>query len=641
MMPNCDGAVATERRPTRVAPVACTIVLVHVFVGLFAPVIVQAAVTWNGSGDMVWTQPDPTSWSGATYQSGDEVLFSGAGTGTVVINAGGVTPGTVVVSAGGYTLSGGGIGGEASLTKSGTGALILTGDNAYSLATNVSGGTLQVGNGSTTGSLGGGVVALSNTGNIVFRRSDNQVIANTFTWDQASTNGGVLTHSGVGTLTLHGNQDLHQLVVTAGAGALTVSGGTLRLGVANQYTTSISTVAGTTVTVTSALVGLGHQFLYKLGPGTLFLGNAASVGFATGSPVISGGALDIVGSLQETLSARRFVFGGTTANNVLQFNGNLNSLIGSGAGQIGWDQASHDGGFAARGGPAKVNIGGASATLTYRDPGAARFGFIASGRTLVFGSETSDNVVTLVNPLDFAGAAQTVKVIGNSNPNSAAVLAGGLSNGGLTKSGTGTLILTGDNTYSLGTNVIQGTLLVNNATGSGTGSGAVTVSGGATLGGNGRIGGTTTILAGGVLAPGTSVGKLLFEDSLTLAAGAIWSWEFSDNIVDNYDRIVGLELILPDSGAVVLDIHGLADYALKPGDRFTLFDGAVTNFRGDAFQIVDHSGWSDIGENYGWVLSAGSLTLTAVPEPGAWMLLISAMACGLLTRRRKVDIEKT
>ena len=40
------------------------------------------------------------------------------------------------------------------MTKAGTGTLILTGSNTYSGATNISAGTLQVGSGGTTGSIG-------------------------------------------------------------------------------------------------------------------------------------------------------------------------------------------------------------------------------------------------------------------------------------------------------------------------------------------------------------------------------------------------------------------------------------------------------------------------------------------------------
>ena len=50
-----------------------------------------AVVTWNGSGDMNWDEPDTNSWD-ATYNSTDDARFAGSGQGTVTIAAGGVTP---------------------------------------------------------------------------------------------------------------------------------------------------------------------------------------------------------------------------------------------------------------------------------------------------------------------------------------------------------------------------------------------------------------------------------------------------------------------------------------------------------------------------------------------------------------------
>jgi len=54
----------------------------------------------------------------------------------------------------------------------------------------------------------------------------------------------------------------------------------------------------------------------------------------------------------------------------------------------------------------------------------------------------------------------------------------------------------------LGTTVSNGTLFVDNASGSGTGSGGVAVYDG-TLGGTGIIGGPVTIANGGTLSPGS------------------------------------------------------------------------------------------------------------------------------------------
>ena len=113
---------------------------------------------------------------------------------------------------------------------------------------------------------------------------------------------------------------------------------------------------------------------------------------------------------------------------------------------------------------------------------------------------------------------------------------------GLQKLGTGSVTLSGANTYKGGTNVLSGTLLVNNTIGSGTGTGPVNVSNvGTVLGGNnGLISGLTTLSNGAVLMPGDpssgGIGTLNFGSGLTLGQGV--SVNLALNGGASYDQVV-------------------------------------------------------------------------------------------------------
>ena len=61
------------------------------------------------------------------------------------------------------------ISGAGALTKNGASTLILTADNSYAGGTTIAAGTLQVGNGGTTGSVGTGPVLDDSA--LVFDRS--------------------------------------------------------------------------------------------------------------------------------------------------------------------------------------------------------------------------------------------------------------------------------------------------------------------------------------------------------------------------------------------------------------------------------------------------------------------------------------
>jgi fibronectin-binding autotransporter adhesin len=115
------------------------------------------------------------------------------------------------------------------------------------------------------------------------------------------------------------------------------------------------------------------------------------------------------------------------------------------------------------------------------------------------------------------------------------------------KIGDGTVIFSRalGNTYTGGTTVSAGTLLVNNTSNSGTGTGAVSVSSGATLGGTGRLSGATT--NSGDINAGNGAGNtgtLTFGGGLNFNSGSKLVWEINDNsVASGFDSISLTEAI--------------------------------------------------------------------------------------------------
>jgi fibronectin-binding autotransporter adhesin len=116
-----------------------------------------------------------------------------------------------------------------SLTKNGTGTWILSGNNTYSGATTINAGTLQIGNGNSTGSLSINSTIINN-GTLAFNRS------NTVTQGTHFSSNGV---SGTGSLTQSGSGNLILNAVNTYSGTTTINSGTLVIGNTNALGSSL------------------------------------------------------------------------------------------------------------------------------------------------------------------------------------------------------------------------------------------------------------------------------------------------------------------------------------------------------------------------------------------------------------------
>lgn len=367
----------------------------------------------------------------------------------------------MVETAGASTFSGT-IGGTGRLTMAGSGTLTLRGTNTYSGGTSVTSGTLSISSNRSLGAQGYGITLdggnLQTTAKL---RSARRVTL--------GSNGGTFSPALRARLDLTGSID--------GAGGLTMAGpGVLGLAGANSYQ------GGTTVN-----------------GGTLSIAADGNLGSASGGLTLNNGTLQATSSFASNRSITLGSGGGIFApasGTALTLNGVIDGSAGFGLGMNGAGTLMLS---AANTYTVGTTIGSGTLALIGNGSIAQSSDLLLFTRGGAFDISGSNGNQTIQNLTGLGGTriklgANSLTLGTASLSNFSGVIDG---SGGLVKQGSGTLMLTGQNTYSGGTTVNGGTLQVSSDANLGNTFGALTLDGGTLQTTAKFLSGRSLILGGG------------------------------------------------------------------------------------------------------------------------------------------------
>ncbi|AMM16840.1 hypothetical protein AX768_22585 [Burkholderia sp. PAMC 28687] len=405
-------------------------------------------MTKAGSGTLAMTGAN-TYAGGTTIAAGTLQLGAGGTSGSIEGDV--IDNGSLVFNRSDAATFSGAISGTGSVGQAGAGATTLTANNTYTGGTTIAAGTLQLGDGGTSGSIVGNV---NNNGSLVFNRSDATTFAG------AVSGAGSVTQAGAGTTTLTSSNTY--------TGGTTIAAGTLQLG-----------DGGTS----GSIVGDVND------NGTLVFNRSDATTF---SGAVSGtGSLAQAGTGTTTLTANNTYTGGTTiAAGTLQLGdgGTSGSILGdvNDNGSLVFnrsDAMTFPGAISGTGSITQAGAGTTTLTANNTYTGGTA---IAAGTLQLGDGGTSGGIVG-----DVANNGSLVL-----NRSDAVAFAGTISGtGSVTQAGPGTTLFTADNPYSGGTTVAAGTLAVGDAHHPGaalSGDGSVNVASAGTLGGYGSVTGNVT-----------------------------------------------------------------------------------------------------------------------------------------------------
>jgi autotransporter-associated beta strand protein len=461
--------------------------------------------------------------------------------------------------------------GSGTLIKNNTGGLTLSGVNTYSGGTTVYGGTLTV---SASGTLGSttGELTVNGSAAIVAIGATNQTVGTVNVW-----NGGSITSTGTGTLTGTAfNVESGTISARlAGTGILTKTDtGTVTLSGINTYTGATRVNVGTLqVTTVASLPG-------QTTPGKITVANGATLAVSVGAGLFTeAGIADLMananfaaGSNLGITNAAAFTYAGDLTGSVGI------SKLGTGVLTLSGSGNTYSGGTTVLAGNLTLSgtatLGNGNGDLTVDAAAIVNLGTVAQTvRTLNLRSGTINANTSNLSATAFNVEAGTI----------AAKLGG---TGALTKSNTGTVTLSGVNTYSGGTAVTDGTLTLSIAGALGDAGGALTVDG------------STAILGLGATLQTVGSVRLLGGGQITGTTGKLTGTSFQVENGSISAILAGTDAVLTKSSTETVVLSGANTYTggthvnagmLQAGKATSLGTGATT-VAGGATLVVNVGG---------------------------------------------------
>ena len=430
--------------------------------------------------------------AGATLQIGN-----GSTSGTFASDV--TVTGTLAFNPNGTTTYGNLASGAGNLSVLG-GTVILSSGSSYTGATSiVSGATLQVGSGGTTGSISASS-AVTNNGTLIINRSGTAVFNN------AISGAGTLTINGSATLTLGGNSSF--------SGTTSIQRGTVKL----ASSTALGSTTASVVIGSAGQIGTLDLFGQSTTVGSISAAGTVANQIVTNSSTLTDAVLGLNTTAGDMTYAGKFtnstkklgltVTGGnslilngvSTANTMTGVTAIQNGVLKFGVAGTGFSVSQVSLGGSGTNGALDLNgIGGTIGGLTLVDASA-----IAANQ---FVGNSGSVAATLTLTVPAATTATFNGVIKD-------VLGAGSSTTGLTlaNNATGVQALTGANTYTGATTITTGTLQIGagGTTGS-LGATAVTIATGTTLLFNrsdvATLGSVTAVTGAGAITIGTPFGR--------------------------------------------------------------------------------------------------------------------------------------